>query len=1042
MKNTRPSSIALKSVTFLLVFFIFSIVVFIYSLMYGFKFNHLSFGGINIGALYLKYDKKLFLQLNDFDYNGDKFDLNAVISSTNGKIIIDIENLYYQNVQINLKGKLPLSFDEIKKLKDGFKKDLTFSNATVTFNKALSPVLAEKLFVQFSDDIHFRFLHPTLDGIKLDNSTIDIVDLKNDGILKIYLNMHNILDRKILKILGTYEVDLPLKQIEGETHTNINIDIPFAEDLGTVVTAFVKVKNGVIAFGDNHLNIKQTPSSPKTKVNVFVELKNNKVLFDEYIVYSDLIKARYEDKILKVVSKQNILKNQESIALATLENLNFRIKDKMLKYGVDLKDQKMNSITLLGDANLYKQTTQGKMNLQHLKYEDKAQLENQTLSYSVSNNPLNILINGDLELNAKLENNETKIVNLKNFNLNYKDKIAIINTGIDDGKNLFFLENITNFDKNETMGKFYINNFIFDNRIKISNQVLNYNLGHEPLVLTMNGNMGMLFKSKEDGEDKAILFSNLIARYENNTATIDGDLIENQNKITFHDTTYLDENISKGKLFISNMEYKDIAKIKNQTVDFELTHQPIEAHFFGDFKVVLNEKDYTKELSLNGFDALYSDDMIKIKTNVDEGDNSLYFTNITNLDTKVAKGSLNIKDFSFKPYLNLKNEFLQYNVDFKDKIKATIPKYSLTYEKNQENREVLNIGRLNNLLDKFEYIKNKKLQDGTLHLSTADNFKETNIIVNDLAVDINSNLFSQNQSETNVADKNHTIQDLPKISLKMFNSKISIDNSYDINAVSLLANTNKQIIDVKYLPQDEKNIIKFHKDGDIFSLKANNVSDKFIENITKKNIFDGGQFTIDLNGNKTNLYGEIYTENTTVKNVKILNNLITFINTTPAIVSPVLALPTLFRMSESGFDITGYPIKEGDVKFNYLYDSKLLTLESFYTKSDMMDFRGKGKVDIANQKLEAGLDAIFLKDYSKLLKHIPLVGYVIMGEDGNFAVNVNINGTFEEQEFTTDIIRNATEGTVNIIKRTFITPFRLFELVEEIDKNNTTEEGK
>jgi|GEM_PF-1994855 len=1134
IKTIRTKSIVFKTLIFVAVFFISSLVLLIFAFKNGIKLNNLSFSGINIGELYLKYDKKLFLELTDFDYQGKRVDFNGTVSNKSGEIEINIEKLYYQNLEMNFSGKLLLPIEEIKKLQEGTKKELIFFNASVTFDQALSPVLAEKLFFQFPNDFHIRFSHPTLDGVKLDNSTIDIVDLAHDGVLKIYLDIYNILDLRVLKVLGNYEVELPLKQVGGKTHTDVYIDIPFSKDLGTVITAVAKVEDGVITIGDNNLNVKHTPPNPnsKTKVKVFVELLNNKIIFDEYTFYSKNLFVEYENKTVKVSSKQNTVSQKDAI-LATIENLNGKLKNNLLKYGVDIKDNQKNFVTIEGETNLNTQKTDGKLYMNHIGFEDKVSIEKEKIAFSIEHKPLNLSLYGDFGVGVKVDTNESKKIALKNFSVGYKNNIATLKSNISEGNNRFTWNNSTNFDKKITFGEFFISelhqkdlidiqnqtlaykvnhqpleahitsnlaikvkgkditfdnltlyyrdkiatlktnilesanslrlinstnlttrrsigkididNYIYEESVKIKNQTLDYNIEHEPLIATIGGDVELLFRDKEKNQDKKISFSNLVARYENNIATLDGNIIENQNKITLHDTTYFDKNISKGKLIIPYFQYEDIAKLENQTINFEVKHEPLEAHLTSDLKVFLfdKEKGKDKEVFFSGLDTVYSaKNIVKIATNIDEGNSSLYLTNTTNLETKLAKGTLNIKAFSYPPYLNLKDEFLQYSVAFQEGLQVSIPKYLLTYKKDNKNKQTLNIGKLNNLVSKVNYVENKKLNDGTLYLFTPNNFKEMKIITNDLGIDINSSLFTQNQKETNTTttNENQTTEDLPKISLKMFNSKVSVDN-YDINTTSISFNANKQKIDLQFLPQDENNTILFHKDGDNISVQGNNISEKFIENFLKKDLFDGGNFVVAIDGNKTNLYGGISVRDTTVKNVRILNNLISFINTTPAIITPILALPTLFRMSETGFDMTGYPIRDGAVKFDYRYDTKILTLPSFYTRSKMMDFKGKGYVDIGNKKQEVGIDVIFLKDYSKFFNHIPLVGYIITGDDGNFVTNIDINGTFEEPKFTTHALSNAAEGVVNMIKRTISIPFIPFMDDKKKEDGNSTKQN-
>jgi hypothetical protein len=71
------------------------------------------------------------------------------------------------------------------------------------------------------------------------------------------------------------------------------------------------------------------------------------------------------------------------------------------------------------------------------------------------------------------------------------------------------------------------------------------------------------------------------------------------------------------------------------------------------------------------------------------------------------------------------------------------------------------------------------------------------------------------------------------------------------------------------------------------------------------------------------------------------------------------------------------------------------------------------------------VDIIFFKTLSKI-KHIPILGYIILGEDGNFKVNVDIRGNFIEQSFETHTIKDTTTGLFNIIKRTISIPLLPF----------------
>jgi hypothetical protein len=202
----------------------------------------------------------------------------------------------------------------------------------------------------------------------------------------------------------------------------------------------------------------------------------------------------------------------------------------------------------------------------------------------------------------------------------------------------------------------------------------------------------------------------------------------------------------------------------------------------------------------------------------------------------------------------------------------------------------------------------------------------------------------------------------------------------------------------------------------------------------KKSWFDKGRFNLNLRGNNKNIHGKITMSNTNVRDMYILNNLITFVNTTPAIINPILALPTLFRLSETDFNFDGYYVKNGYIQINYDLNQKNVTIEDLYTHSKMTDFKANGKIDIVNEKLKFNVDVIFLKDFSKFLNHIPVVGYIITGDAGNFVTEVDIEGDFKEQSFETHAIKNAGDGAFGVIKRTLSVPLLPF-----ISDSNTSD---
>ena len=320
-----------------------------------------------------------------------------------------------------------------------------------------------------------------------------------------------------------------------------------------------------------------------------------------------------------------------------------------------------------------------------------------------------------------------------------------------------------------------------------------------------------------------------------------------------------------------------------------------------------------------------------------------------------------------------------------------------------------------------------------LKIETLNNFDESKVIVNNIEVDYNSSKYTS-------GDDSSTLN-LPSLDIRAFDSFVHYDN-FDINTSVLESQMAKENITIQLIPNDKKGLFRVQKLNDDITITAKELSASFLNTLLKKKRFKNGTFEGYLKGSKKNLKGEVYLEDTTVKDVAVVNNLITFVNTTPALYNPILALPTLFRLGETGFDFNGYYLKDGKMKLDIDVDKKLMKIPYFKTNGKMTDFKGKGWVDFTNKTMHFYTDIIFLKDFSKAVNHIPLVNYIILGKDGNFVTEVDINGTFEKQEYETHTVKNTSRGVVNVIKRVISIPFLPFMGDSNSSNERNTEDIK
>lgn len=247
--------------------------------------------------------------------------------------------------------------------------------------------------------------------------------------------------------------------------------------------------------------------------------------------------------------------------------------------------------------------------------------------------------------------------------------------------------------------------------------------------------------------------------------------------------------------------------------------------------------------------------------------------------------------------------------------------------------------------------------------------------------------------------------------------------------------------DNKYISLNHKqtNITFKEKDKkiDIFS---NNISDEFVNTIFNKQIFKGGILILHANGNINNLNGKLIIEDSNIEDLAILNNLLLFIHTSPALINPLLAIPSVVGMAtNSGFNIMAYKIVNGSMEFNYNKEKELLDIKKLVTVGNGIDFDGHGKVDLNTMMLTSNIKLIFLKDYSKMVGVIPVVNYVLLGDNNRVETEVNLHGKLEDPEVSTNLTKDTLNVPVNIGKRILNSPSMLFDFIKDATNLNSEE---
>lgn len=186
------------------------------------------------------------------------------------------------------------------------------------------------------------------------------------------------------------------------------------------------------------------------------------------------------------------------------------------------------------------------------------------------------------------------------------------------------------------------------------------------------------------------------------------------------------------------------------------------------------------------------------------------------------------------------------------------------------------------------------------------------------------------------------------------------------------------------------------------SVKMSNFSDKFLNRVWQRDIFKGGLFNFKGIYDEGALKGEISMQNTTYKDLAIVQNVLALID----------AIPALLTFRKPGLGANGYEIKNGKVHF--VINDEYLVLENIDLVGSSIDVEGGGLVKLDSKELDIVLKASTLKTLTDIISKIPLINYVILGDDGKFVTGIVMKGTLDKPK-----------SEVNIVEELLLSPFEM-----------------
>ncbi len=231
-----------------------------------------------------------------------------------------------------------------------------------------------------------------------------------------------------------------------------------------------------------------------------------------------------------------------------------------------------------------------------------------------------------------------------------------------------------------------------------------------------------------------------------------------------------------------------------------------------------------------------------------------------------------------------------------------------------------------------------------------------------------------------------------------------VTDSYDVEV--------KPNGDIKAIGSSSGDIVKFSKEGNIFSVEALRIQDKALHPLINFQGLQNGRYTLKFSGDpEKTMKGEIIVEGGVMKDFKAYNNTLAFINTIPA----------LAILQNPGYSETGFTIEKGTAEYRRVHRDTII-FDSIYIKGKSATIAGTGEIDLVKKTIDLNLAIQSARELGKLVGSLPLVGYILMGEDKSMTFGLQITGTLDDPQVMTSAGGDILSLPLKILKRALESP--------------------
>lgn len=212
-----------------------------------------------------------------------------------------------------------------------------------------------------------------------------------------------------------------------------------------------------------------------------------------------------------------------------------------------------------------------------------------------------------------------------------------------------------------------------------------------------------------------------------------------------------------------------------------------------------------------------------------------------------------------------------------------------------------------------------------------------------------------------------------------------------------------------WLEHDAGNAAFVAKDGE-FTLDGVDLDDTFMEALLPGSKFRGGNLSFTGRGRLENFAARFRVQDTILENYAVMNNVLAFVNTIPALVT----------FSVPNYDTDGLVVESAVLDMSYA--DRLYTVNSFDVIASQLTLRGVGHASLFDDNIDLELN--LMTKGKKDLSKVPLVGYVLVGDEKVPSIKIDVTGKLSDPDIQNSAFEEIVTLPFNIGLRVLSLPFK------------------